>query len=50
MMPLDKLVKFLYEIQFAGRNLVPMEVSIKRNKNNDNWSGSLGIHGVSKLK
>jgi hypothetical protein len=47
---LDKVVKFLYEIQYAGRNLVPMEGSFKRSKGTGAWNGSVGIHGVSTLK
>lgn len=47
---LDKVVKFLYEIEFAGRNLVPMDGSFKRSKGGTEWNGSVGIHGISKLK
>ena len=46
---LDKVTKFMYEIQFAGRNLVPMEASLKRSKGSEDWSGSVGIHGISRL-
>jgi hypothetical protein len=47
---LDKVTKFLYEMQFSGRNLTPMEANLKRGKVSGMWNGSLGIHGVSKLK
>ncbi len=47
---LKDVAMFLYGIQTSGKNLVPAEITIRRQKESDMWTADLAVHAVSAVE
>lgn len=47
---LKNCVEFLYDMQHSGKNLVPGELHLKRQKETGKWNANLAVHASSVLE